>query len=201
MEEKDEILKKLLAIQDNEWQIIIKKLANHVRYRLKGKILFGAHSEQNLYFEPINYYVDGAIEKLFSLDWKWKFDKYTLDEELKRVANSMISESVRKYRVKKDRNEIPLLIDQQQIEASCGIEDEEYSEEDYSIFREALDKCSEDDEDLQLYVMALSDCKSFDEIENITGFEKKKIYSLQKKLTRRIESYLQKTTKNGNNNK
>ena len=201
MEEKDEILKKLLAIQDNEWQIIIKKLANHVRYRLKGKILFGAHSEQNLYFEPINYYVDGAIEKLFSLDWKWKFDKYTLDEELKRVANSMISESVRKYRVKKDRNEIPLLIDQQQIEASCGIEDEEYSEEDYSIFREALDKCSEDDEDLQLYVMALSDCKSFDEIENITGFEKKKLNTLQKKLTRRIESYLQKTTKNGNNNK
>jgi len=39
--------------------------------------------------------------------------------------------------------------------------------------------------------MALEDCNSFDEMCETTGFEKKKLYSLQQKMTRRIKSYLE----------
>ena len=39
--------------------------------------------------------------------------------------------------------------------------------------------------------MALDECNSFDEMVETLGFEKKKLYSLQKKMTRRVLSYLE----------
>jgi hypothetical protein len=60
----------------------------------------------------------------------------------------------------------------------------------YEVFKQALEECSKDDEELQLYVMALDECASFDEMVETTGIEKKKLYVLQKKMTRRVTKYL-----------
>jgi len=69
-----EILKQLNAISDNEWLDVIDKLTTYVHFKLKGRTIFGAHSEQNLGINPVEYYVDDAIGKLFSLEWKWQFE-------------------------------------------------------------------------------------------------------------------------------
>ncbi|MFR3216430.1 MAG: hypothetical protein ACLTWE_08030 [Dysgonomonas mossii] len=189
MENDNEILERLHAIPDKEWVDIIDKLTRYVFFKLKAKTLFGAHSEENLGIDPINYYVDTAIEKLFSLEWKWQFEKFTILEQLQRIVGSLISANVEKYKTAKE-NQV-LLVDNEVLAVIADkLSDDEYNDEQYELFKEALHECSKDDDELQFYVMALEECNSFDEMEEVTGFEKSKLYVLQKKMTRRIKSYL-----------
>ena len=102
MEKDNEILERLHAIKDKEWLEISDKLTVFVHFKLKGwKILRGAHSEQNLGVEPVEYYVGEAIGKLFGLEWEWQFEKYSLIDQLKRIVGSMISTNVENYRKKR----------------------------------------------------------------------------------------------------
>ena len=98
MEKDKKILKRLHAVPDREWLEVIDKLTIFVRFKLKGKTIFGAHSEQYLGVEPVEYYVDEAIAKLFSLEWEWKFEKHSLIEQLKRIVGSMISTNVESFK-------------------------------------------------------------------------------------------------------
>lgn len=188
MDNDNEILSRLFAIPDKEWVSIVDKLTSYVYFKLKGKTLYGAHTESNLGVEPVSYYVDSAIEKLFSLEWKWKYDKYTIQEQLQVIVGSMLSSNVEKYKANKfelsfhDNDKLAILAEK---------EDTEEFNADYELFREALTECSKDDDDLQLYVMAFDECNSFDEMAELLEFDKKKLYALQKKLTRRITSYLE----------
>jgi len=59
------------------------------------------------------------------------------------------------------------------------------------LFKKAIEECSKDDEDLQLYAMALDECNSFDEMSGELEWDKKKLYSLQQKLTRRVIKYFE----------
>jgi len=167
---------------------VVDKLTTYVHFKLKGRTLFGAHSEQNLGGNPVDYYIDEAIGKLFSLEWKWQFDKYSLLEQLQRVVGSMISTNVEKFKTKKGNI---TLMEEDKLISMEKPEINDYDVEYYEVFKKALEECSKDDEDLQLYVMALDECISFDEMVNATGFEKKKLYVLQKKMTRRVTTYLE----------
>ena len=182
-----EILKQLNAISDNEWVDVIDKLTTYVHFKLKGRTIFGAHSEQNLGINPVEYYVDDAIGKLFSLEWKWQFEKYSLLEQLQRVVGSMISTNVEKFKAKK---ESIILMDEEKLVSLEKSEIDGNEVQYYEVFKQALEECSKDDEELQLYVMALDECASFDEMVETTGIEKKKLYVLQKKMTRRVTKYL-----------
>jgi len=188
MNRDKEILEHLKAISDTEWLDVIDKLTTYVHFKLKGRILFGAHSEQNLGVNPVEYYVDGAICKLFSLEWKWQFEKYSLLEQLKRIVGSMMSTNVEKFKAKKENI---TLMDEGKLALldKSDIYDDE--DEHYEVFKQALEECSKDDDELQLYVMALDQCASFDEMVIATGYEKKKLYALQKKMTRRVTKYLE----------
>jgi len=188
MDNDKEILQHLNSITDIEWMDVVDKLTIYVHFKLKGRTLFGAHSEQNLGGNPVDYYVDEAIGKLFSLEWKWQFEKYSLLEQLQRVVGSMISTNVKKLKTKK---EDIILMEEDKLISMDKSEINDYDVEYYEIFKNALEECSKDDEDLQLYVMALDECISFDEMVTATGFEKKKLYVLQKKMTRRVTTYLE----------
>jgi len=185
-----EILERLHAIKDKEWLAILDKLTVFVRFKLKGKTIFGAHSEQNLGIEPVEYYVDEAIGKLFGLEWEWQFEKYSLIDQLKRIVGSMISTSVENYRKKKEK---VMPIENEILSALVEKVNPHNENEDvnYQLFTEALEKCSQDDDELQLYVMALDECNSFDDMSIELGWEKKKLYSLQQKMTRRVIKYLE----------
>lgn len=188
MDNDKEILQHLNSITDIEWWDVVDKLTTYVHFKLKGRTLFGAHSEKILGGNPVDYYVDEAIGKLFSLEWKWQFEKYSLLEQLQRVVGSMISTNVEKYKTKK---EDIILMEEDKLISMEKSEINDYDVEYYEIFKNALEECSKDDEDLQLYVMALDECISFDEMVTATGFEKKKLYVLQKKMTRRVATYLE----------
>jgi hypothetical protein len=188
MDNDKEILQHLNSITDSEWLDVVDKLTTYVHFKLKGRTLFGAHSEQNLGGNPVDYYVDEAIGKMFSLEWKWQFDKYSLLEQLQRVVGSMISTNVEKFKTKKENI---ILMEEDKLISLEKSEINDYDVEYYEVFKNALEECSKDDEDLQLYVMALDECISFDEMVTATGFEKKKLYVLQKKMTRRVTTYLE----------
>lgn len=188
MDNDKEILQHLNSITDREWLDVVDKLTTYVHFKLKGRTLFGVHSEQNLVGNPVDYYVDEAVGKLLSLDWKWQFDKYSLLEQLQRVVGSMISTNVEKFKNKKGNI---ILLEEDKLISMEKLEINDYDVEYYEIFKKALEKCSKDDEDLQLYVMALDECISFEEMVNATGFDKKKLYVLQKKMTRRVTRYLE----------
>lgn len=188
MDNDKEILQHLNSITDIEWMDVVDKLTTYVHFKLKGRTLFGAHSEKILGGNPVDYYVDEAIGKLFSLEWKWQFEKYSLLEQLQRVVGSMISTNVEKFKTKK---EDIILMEEDKLISMEKSEINDYDVEYYEIFKNALEECSKDDEDLQLYVMALDECISFDEMVTATGFEKKKLYVLQKKMTRRVTTYLE----------
>ena len=190
MEKDKGILERLHTIKDKEWLEISDKLTVFVRFKLKGKTIFGAHSEQNLGVEPVEYYVDEAIGKLFGLEWEWQFEKYSLIDQLKRIAGSMISTNVENFRKKKEK-----VIPTENESLSVLVEKVNVNNENdavnYQLFTEALEKCSQDDEELQLYVMAFDECNSFDDMSIELGWEKKKLYSLQQKMTRRVIKYLE----------
>ncbi|MDY0144205.1 MAG: hypothetical protein RBR97_20170 [Bacteroidales bacterium] len=188
MDNDKEILQHLNSITEREWLDVVDKLTTYVHFKLKGRTLFGAHSEQNLGGNPVDYYIDEAIGKLFSLEWKWQFGKYSLLEQLQRVVGSMISTNVEKFKTKKINI---TLMEEDKLISMEKPEINDYDVEYYEVFKKALEECSKDDEDLQLYVMALDECISFDEMVNSTGFEKKKLYVLQKKMTRRVTTYLE----------
>ncbi len=190
MDNNKEILERLHDVPDKEWLYVIDKLTMFVRFRLKRKTLFGAHSEQNIGIEPIDYYVDESIAKLFSLEWEWQFEKYSLIDQLKRIVGSMISTNVESFRNRKEKvlpteNETLFVLAEK---ANSSNENDDFT---YDLFKKALEECSKDDEELQLYVMALDDCNSFDEMSSELGWDKKKLYSLQQKMTRRVIKYLE----------
>lgn len=190
MDKHEEILKRLHAIPEKEWLDIVDKLTKFVYFKLKGKTIFGAHSEKNLGVEPIDYYVDGAISKLFGLEWEWQYEKYSLLEQLKRIVGSMISTNVESFKKKKEK-ELPTEDEIINVIIEKNNTDNEGDNEIYELFKKALEECSKDDEDLQLYAMALDECDSFNEMSKELGWDKKKLYSLQQKLTRRVIKYLE----------
>lgn len=194
MDNDKEILGRLHSISDKEWLDVVDKLTIYVHFKLKGKTIFGAHSTQFLGINAVDYYVDEAVAKLFSLDWKWQYEKYTLIDQLKRIVGSMISTNVEIFKKRKEtilpteKEVLNILIEK----ANVNDDDEDTN---YPLFKEALEECSKDDEDLQLYVMAFDEYNSFDEMSIQLGWDKKKLYSLQQKMSRRVIKYLE--TKKG----
>jgi len=190
MDNHKEILKRLHAVPDKEWLDVVDKLTTFVHFKLKGRIIFGAHSEKFLGVEPVEYYVDGAISKLFGLEWEWQYEKYSLLEQLKRIVGSMISTNVESFKKKKEK-ELPTEDEIINVIIEKSNADNKDDDDLYELFKKAIEECSKDDEDLQLYAMALDECSSFDEMSDELGWDKKKLYSLQKKLTRRVIKYLE----------
>ncbi len=190
MDNRQEILKRLYAIPEKEWLDVVDKLTTFVHFKLKGKTIFGAHSEKFLGVKPIEYYVDGAISKLFGLEWEWQYEKYSLIEQLKRIVGSMISTNVESFKKQKGK-ELPTEDEIINVIIEKNNTNNGDDNETYELFKKVLEECSKDDDDLQLYVMALDECNSFDEMSIELDWNKKKLYSLQQKLTRRVLKYLE----------
>ncbi|MEZ5199296.1 MAG: hypothetical protein R2764_23810 [Bacteroidales bacterium] len=192
MDRNDIISRMLTAIPDTEWKNIIDELTVFVGYKLKGKTVFGAHSENTLGVEPIQYYIHDAIEKLFSHTWDWKYEDYTITEQLKRIIGSTISENVRKEKVKQNIKELsvePNTLSHLAGKVNNSEVDEEDAETKIKVFEEILFECSKDDPELEILVLALFETSDTNKIAEQTGWEKKKIYSLHRKLYRRARSY------------
>lgn len=107
MDRKELVLKKLANISDEEMEIAIKQLTHHVNARLRinsinDRTKSGAHSEPILGVDPVMYYVNESLKRIYDPNgWDWKFEERTLTEQLCRIANKLISDQVKRY--KKER--------------------------------------------------------------------------------------------------
>ena len=188
----DQQIEKLNSVREEEWQKVIIELGKWVKMRLLYKTIYGAHSNYNLGCDPVEYYVYGAIDKLYDGTWEWKFEKYSLIGQLKAIAGSMMSENVRKTKSKKvtlvstEMEELVKFSDQNSWEEETN----EKEMENEQLFYEALEACSKGDEDLTLYVYALQICRSNDEICKELQWDKHKMYTVHRKLFRRMTNYI-----------
>lgn len=194
---RDEEVDERLDLSQREWRTVVDKLFKFVYFRLKDKTLYGAHTESNLKVNPADYYVDTAIEKLISGEWKWKRE-LSIDEQLKRIVNSLMSSEVRIYENNIEKKKL-FLFDEVSVgfetyikESVCEAKRE--TDKTHKIFYAAIEECVKNDKELQSYTRAFEVCDTFDEMQKLLHWPKKKLYALQKKLTRKIKSYLRSIT-------
>lgn len=79
------------------WDEAVKELRPYIRWRLKGKTRYGAHSEKALLVPAEQYYEVEAVIALLEGRWKWQ-ERYTLAEQLKEIAGNLMTKQVERYK-------------------------------------------------------------------------------------------------------
>jgi hypothetical protein len=103
---KRQIKQELDKFSEQDWADICTRCKSYLEKKLFNKTQYGAHSEKELGLPAIDYYLNESIAKLFAFDWEWKFEKYNIIEQIIRIASSLISKNVDKYRTKKKSEQI-----------------------------------------------------------------------------------------------
>ena len=104
-EEQKKIQKrKLDRVTDAEWESAMKTLSDYITWKLRGRTRYGAHSEAELGQRAVSFYMREAYMKLADYLWEWK-DNHTLEEQLMRIASSLIQKREEKY-IRSQSNDI-----------------------------------------------------------------------------------------------
>lgn len=189
---------RLSTVSDKDWCEALDELSTYLRWRLKGKTRWGAHSEKELETPALDYYTEEAVAKLIEGYWKWQ-DRYTLAQQLIEIAGNLITKQVEKYarehpllkedgRCKTDevfarrKLEFIELMDPEKLPDVMDEDDSEEMDETYEMVMRLVS----DDKELTVYVEAIRACGHFHELPGYLGFEVKKVYRLQEKLMRRV---------------
>ena len=197
-------LKRLYEVEPSEWWAALDALMQEIAYLLHGKLkedangrkylvggytVYGAHSEKRLGGDPLYHYLDMVVEKLFDGSCEWKAEN-SLAEQLKKIANHVISNEAEKYRTQMDRearegySSEALSLDE--VKGAVGsIEDggEDYRHAHWEQICEAAD----DDEELARYVQAVGESKQLKDVRQKLGLKAGETERLQKKLKRRVK--------------
>jgi len=121
--EKKLILEKLNQITTEQWNDIVRRCKNAIKYRIRYST-YGAHSEAQLGCKALDYYIRESISKIYQFKWKWDFNKIAIEEHIIIIANSLISRQVDSYERKQGK------------EKKISYNDEL----DYYLFEEVYDK-------------------------------------------------------------
>jgi hypothetical protein len=89
-------LKKIALVTETQWTKALSKCKKHVEIRLRRKTLFGAHTQQRLGMDPVEYYVSFAYDAILDGRWEWK-EGHTLGQQLVRIAENRIGKEVEKH--------------------------------------------------------------------------------------------------------
>ena len=200
---------RLSTVSDQDWRETLDELTAYLKWRLKGRTKWGAHSEKVLETPALDYYTEEAVAKLIEGFWKWQ-ERYTLAEQLIQIAGNLITKNAEKYKrehpwVKdpeniesheKDENSDDLEFEDlriggyrksQQFVSLDTMEPEDYPEIiDVDETYEMVMRLVSDDKELTVYVEAIRACGHFDEIPEYMNVSVKRVYRLQEKLVRRM---------------
>lgn len=206
---------RLSTVSDQDWREALDELTAYLKWRLKGRTKWGAHSEKVLETPALDYYQEEAVAKILEGYWKWQ-DRYTLAEQLIQIAGNLITKNAEKY-----KREHPWVKDPENIESREKTENSDDLEledlriggyrksqqfvsldtmdpEDYPEIidvdeEEEMDETYEmvmrlvsDDKELTVYVEAIRACGHFEEIPEFMNVSVKRVYRLQEKLVRRM---------------
>ncbi len=189
----DQILAELDKISHETWRKAVQKCHAHIGLKLYNKTNSGAHCEQRLGVSAVDFYVEFAYRQLFTLVWKWQFEKYSIEEQMIRVIDSKISEEVRKYRVEVSRNKKTILVENEQL--SMVFEDipDDSDEADSNTEKEmmeALEKACENNEIFKEFISLKKQGLSYDDIGAKMNRAKEDLYQMQETISRRAKKNL-----------
>lgn len=184
--DRDHQLERLQRITDDEWRKALKELAIYITWKVGGRTQYGAHSDSELGMTALDFYRGEAVAKLCSCEWEWK-EEFSLAEQLKAIAGSKISMQVDHY--KRKRKWVTSIDSLEKADGLAYLDDENESNE----FYEELRSYTQGDEDLELYIQAVHDNNSNEEICSYLGItDIQQVYNMQRKLKRRIKRQQQK---------
>jgi predicted DNA-binding protein YlxM (UPF0122 family) len=194
MTRREYVLNKLQSLSNDEISEAIKQLTHHVKARLRFRSLIdrtktGAHGEKNLGMHAIDYYVGECITRLYSPDgWDWKYEKFTLAEQLMRIANKLLSDKVQEYIKKKP--EMPVFDDRDAGDIydldKIATENIENEMEVFSKLVQLAHEQSKGDDNLEYFTLRYFEKASFETIANEMNISNEQVYVLRKKLVRRL---------------
>ncbi len=105
MERLPLVLGRLHQVTEADWINIMQASRRHIHRRIPvSQRHWGAHNEQRLGMAVFDYYFGEAVGKLYSGDWNWQFERFTLLEQLIRIIDSLISHQVEKYTTARANN-------------------------------------------------------------------------------------------------
>jgi hypothetical protein len=194
MTRREIVLKKLNNLSDAEVTFALKQLTHFISARLRLKSLIdrtksGAHSSQNLGMEAVDYYVGESFKRLWEPDgWDWKFEKFSLAEQLMRIANKLISDRVKSYKSKKDLMPVYVDKDISDIYDLTQIAEENIkgNEEIYQRLIEIAYDLAKDDDVLYYFTIRYLEGADFQTLAEEMNLTKNQIYVLRKKLVRKL---------------
>lgn len=187
---------KLTELTDEEWRIALEKASRLITYRVKGRTNYGCHSLKELGVSPFDYYLKAAIDKLYDGIWEWK-EEFSFPEQFSRVVGSLISEKVRKYQKGTSDNDaltksttcfqdVAYLFDEAFDEELETKKREELYEDLLNTIIRAIDGNS----DMETLFWSILDRKSYDEICEETGWERKKLYRVADRMKNKVKDYV-----------
>lgn len=177
-------------VNDNDWKVALSKCKEHIKWKLKQKTLYGAHTANNLGTDPIDHYLELASSKLLEGEWEWK-NEYSLSEQMIRIVNSYTSKEVDRTKTRKAES---FKIVYQEIESEF-YQMEEVGEidfegmEQYEKNVERIDKAVEGDIHLELLWDAVKEGKKRAEIAELLELQPKQVDKLKEKLIRQVRNF------------
>lgn len=183
-------LKKLSSVTDEQWACALAKCRRHVKFRIKQKTLFGAHTEKNLGEDPFHYYTAYAYEAIISGVWEWQ-DRFNLAEQLIRIINSRITAEVEKTKTEK-AGEFTIIYKDIETELyTVGTEINDLSEEDLTKFVqqvETVEKAIKGDENLEFFWEGVKEGKKRAELALLMDMKPKQLDKLKEKFIRVVRN-------------
>ena len=189
---------RLSTVSDQDWCEALDELTTYLKWRLKGRTKWGAHSEKVLETPALDYYTEEAAAKILEGCWKWQ-DCYTLTQQLIEIASNLITKQAEKYArehpfltedgrckradvIPERKPEFIELRDPEMLPDTMDDDGQEELDETYEMVMRLVS----DDKELTVYVEAIRACGHFDEIPAYMGVSVKRVYRLQEKLMRRV---------------
>ena len=188
-EQKRKQKKKLDAVSDPEWERAMKTLADYITWKLRGRTLYGAHSEAEVGPNPVAYYMREAYLKLAEYAWEWK-DGHTLEEQLMRIASSLIQKRVEKYKRTSSQFRVESLELRVETVIPGGLEPEE--ERLLDVAYEKAEAAVKGDAEMERFLEAIERCGSCDEMCDCLHCDKAAIYNMRKRFLRKLKVYNEK---------
>jgi hypothetical protein len=182
--------KKLASVTDDQWIKALKKCRKHIVTRLWKKTLFGAHTEDRLGMDPVEYYVSFAYDAIISGNWEWK-DRYSLGQQMVRIAENRLGKEVDKYKAEHDGR---FSMAGSDIDEFFYLEDPPPGEptlvqeavfgKQIAIIEEAL----KGDENLEMFWECVKEGMKRDDIATFMEKQPKQIDKLREKLINKIKN-------------
>ena len=177
--------RRLEAVTDGEWERAMRTLSDYVTWVLRGRTAYGAHSEKELGAKAVTFYMQEAYLKLAEYVWEWK-EEHTLEEQLMRIASSLIQKREEKYQRK------ALGITEIRIDGTTenwlrgGLEPEE--ERLLDVAYEKAEKAVKGDAELEKFLEAIEQCRTCKEMCTYLSVDITAIYNMKKRFVRRLKT-------------